>query len=62
MINHFPAAVSRSRKGSSRGARRLGWRGNGIMAQVIGGGPSLISDVINLIKTGSQDDRQQKAF
>lgn len=32
------------------------------MAQVIGGGPSLISDVINLIKTGSQDDRQQKAF
>lgn len=54
MINHFLLQPRpRRRLAPLGGARRPGWRKNGIMAQVIGAGPSLISDLINLIKAAS---------
>lgn len=50
MINHL---LLQPRAGTARRSATPWVEENGIMAQVIGGGPSLISDLINLIKAPS---------
>lgn len=56
MINHSPLQPRHSQKAGTALQSATPWvEENGIMAQVIGGGPSLISDLINLIKTASLD-------
>lgn len=49
MINHFPLQNA----GTALRSAAPWVEGNGITAQVSGGGPSLTSDLINLIKTSS---------
>lgn len=54
MINHFlPQPRASQKAGTARQSATPWVEENGIMAQVIGGGPSLMSDLINLIKTPS---------